>query len=49
MYFFLTIVDDYSKHTWVFLMKNKSETRYLLNSSVAHVQTQFGKRIKVMN
>jgi len=29
-------------------MKNKSETKYLLNSFVAHVQTQFGKRIKVI-
>jgi len=46
--YFLKIVDDYSKHTWVFLMKNKSGTRHLLNSFVAHVQTQFGKRIKVI-
>ena len=28
--YFLTIVDDFSRHTWVYLMKNKSETRDLL-------------------
>jgi histone deacetylase 1/2 len=25
--YFLTAVDDYSRHTWIILMKNKSETR----------------------
>lgn len=24
--YFLTIVDDYTRHTWIFLMKLKSET-----------------------
>jgi len=27
-------VDDHSRHTWVFLMKNKSETRSLFNDFV---------------
>jgi len=34
--YFLILFDDHSKHTWVFLMKNKSETRSLLNNFVIY-------------
>lgn len=34
-HYFLTIVDDYSKCTWLFLMQNKSETRLLLKSFIS--------------
>lgn len=46
--FFLTIVDDYSRGTWVYLMKHKSETCSLLVSFVHLVETQFNKRVKVI-
>jgi len=41
--YFLKIVDDFSRHTWIFLIKNKSETGSLLNNFVMHVKNQFNK------
>ena len=38
---FLTIVDDYSRFTWVFFMHHKSETQHLLVNFFSFVQTQF--------
>jgi len=46
--FFLTIVDDYSRFTWLFLMKSKSETRNLLSNFLAYVHTQFNTKIKTL-
>ena len=34
--FFLTIVDDYTRCTWLFLMNHKSETQHLLESLHLH-------------
>ena len=45
--YFLTIVDDCTKLTWVYLMKSKSKTRHLLQSFYTMIKTQFGKSIKV--
>ncbi|PNY04279.1 peptide transporter PTR2 [Trifolium pratense] len=39
--YFLSIVDDKSRFTWLHFMKNKSETASLLKSFIAYVQTQF--------
>jgi len=39
--YFLTIVDDYSRFTWVFFMHHKSETQHLLSNFFSFVQTQF--------
>jgi transposase InsO family protein len=39
--YFLTIVDDYSRFTWVFFIHHKSETQYLLANFFSFVQTQF--------
>ncbi|KAJ0008304.1 hypothetical protein Pint_29598 [Pistacia integerrima] len=39
--YFLTIVDDYSRFTWVFFMHHKSETQHLLINFFSFVQTQF--------
>jgi len=36
--YFLTIVDDISRHMWVHLKKNKSEIRDLLRHFVTHVK-----------
>jgi hypothetical protein len=45
-HYFLTIVDDYSRATWVYLMKTKGETQQLLQSFFNLVVTQFGVQIK---
>jgi len=37
--FFFTIIDDYTKHTWVYLMKTKGETRLFLSNFVLYVKT----------
>lgn len=46
--FVLTMVDDYTRYTWTYLMKNKSKTRNLLISFVTVVQNQFSKNIKTI-
>ncbi|CAN1254135.1 Retrovirus-related Pol polyprotein from transposon RE2 [Linum perenne] len=39
--YFLTVLDDYSRCVWVFLINNKGETRALVQSFCSMVQTQF--------
>jgi transposase InsO family protein len=46
--FFLSIVDDYTRFTWVHLMKSKSQTRSLIKSFFNLVQTQFNLKIKCL-
>jgi len=46
--YFLTLVDDHSRHTWMFIMKNKSETRSLFNDFVKYARTQFSKNVKII-
>lgn len=46
--YFLTIVDDHSRNTWVYLMKHKSEARKLLINFIILVENQFGKRVKTV-
>lgn len=45
-HFFLTIVDDYTRGTWVYLLKDKSETGNILVTFHNMVRTQFNKKIK---
>ncbi|KAJ0790830.1 putative RNA-directed DNA polymerase [Helianthus annuus] len=44
--FFLTIVDDYSRAVWTYLIKHKSDAGECLINFQRHVKTQFGKMIK---
>jgi hypothetical protein len=44
--FFLTIVDDYSRGTWVYLMKHKNQTATMLVNFYNMVKTQFNVCIK---
>ena len=46
--FFLTIVDDATRSTWVYLMKAKSDVKHLLISFYNMVYTQFNTGIKVI-
>jgi hypothetical protein len=45
-HYFLTIVDDYTRFTWIFLMKFKSETQGLLKLFITFVHTQFNCQVK---
>ncbi|KAK0588592.1 hypothetical protein LWI29_002973 [Acer saccharum] len=45
-YYFLTIVDDYTRFTWIFLMRHKNEAQSLLKRFFSYVCTQFESRIK---
>ncbi|KAJ0534271.1 putative RNA-directed DNA polymerase [Helianthus annuus] len=44
--YFLTIVDDFSRAVWVYLIKHKSEASDCLMNFYKMVKTQFGKAIK---
>ncbi|XP_019166927.1 PREDICTED: uncharacterized protein LOC109162697 [Ipomoea nil] len=46
--YFLTIVDDYSRYTWIHLLKTKSETRAVIKSFHKYVQTQYSANIKIL-
>ena len=46
--FFLTIVDDATRSTWVYLMKAKSDVKHLLISFYNMIYTQFDTGIKVI-
>ena len=46
--YFLTLADDYSRCTWVFLMKYKSETSSLIQSFYNLIFTQFKLPTKVI-
>ncbi|XP_019462962.1 PREDICTED: uncharacterized protein LOC109361889 [Lupinus angustifolius] len=44
--YFLTIVDDISRFTWLFFMKQKSETSQLVRQFVTYIETQFHLTVK---
>lgn len=44
--YFLTVIDDKSRNTWIFLMKHKHETRNLAQSFVQMAETQFNARVE---
>ena len=46
--YFLTIEDDFTRSTWVYLMKHKSDTRDLLVKFIHMVETQFNSRVKIV-
>ena len=46
--YFFTIVDDYSRYTWVFPLKQKSKVVKILEDFVVFIQTQFESGIKVI-
>jgi hypothetical protein len=46
--YFLTIVDDHSRHTWLHLMKNKSKTCHLVRNFITYVENQFNTSVKII-
>jgi hypothetical protein len=46
--FFLTIVDDFSRYTWIYLMHSKYQTRSIVQSFFTMVATQFNIKIKTL-
>ncbi|XP_019447442.1 PREDICTED: uncharacterized protein LOC109348071 [Lupinus angustifolius] len=44
--YYLSIVDAYTKHTWIFLLKQKSETLSVFQYFLKFVHTQFNTTIK---
>ncbi|KAL2932871.1 Retrovirus-related Pol polyprotein from transposon RE1 [Bienertia sinuspersici] len=43
---FLAIVDDWTRHTWVFLIKNKSDVVSVMEHFLALIENQFGMSVK---
>ena len=46
--YFLTIVDDFSRCTWVYLLKLKSNTQFFIPNFANMVKTQFNRTIKTI-
>ena len=44
--YFLTILDDYSRVTWTFLLHNKMQVSKVISDFLALVETQFHKKNK---
>lgn len=44
--FFLTKVDDFSRYTWIFLMKNKLDVLSFIARLFTLIETQYGTSIK---
>jgi len=46
--YFLIVIDDYTRHTWISFIINKSETRTLLYNFVMYVKNQLDHNIKTI-
>ncbi len=46
--YFVTFIDDFSKNTWLYLMKNKSEVFSIFQSFTKFVENKFNKKLKVL-
>ena len=46
--YLLTIVDDCSRFSWVYLLKQKSQTQLILEQFCTMVETQFSKKIRAI-
>jgi hypothetical protein len=46
--YFLTIVDDFSRFTWIYLLQSKSQVRSLLQVFYQLIKTQFQVKIKII-
>ena len=46
--YFVTFIDDYSRCTWLFLMKNRAELYSIFQKFYAKILTQFNISIRVL-
>lgn len=46
--YFLTIMDDYSRTVWIYLLLEKSEVKTVLSEFISMVSRQFGKLVKTV-
>ena len=46
--YFLTILDDCTRHIWIVMLKNKSEASQKLKFFISMVDKQFDKKVKVI-
>ena len=46
--YFVTFIDDYSKYTWIYFLRSKSEVFSVFKTFVAYIETQFSSNIKVL-
>ena len=44
--YFMTIVDDHSRSTWIHLVKNKASAFATIQGFIQYVQTQFQVKVK---
>ena len=44
--YFVIFIDDYSRYSWIFPMKSRSEILPIYNNFAKMVETQFSKRVK---
>ncbi|XP_071704792.1 uncharacterized protein [Rutidosis leptorrhynchoides] len=44
--YFLTVVDDFSRCVWIYLIKHKDEVTHQIKSFVSFLETQFSKQVK---
>ena len=44
--YFVVFIDNYSRYSWIFPMKSRSEILPIYNNFAKMVETQFSKRIK---
>ena len=49
LHYFLTVVDDYMRFTWIFPMKHKDEAQPLIKRFFSYVSTQFESHIKMFS
>lgn len=46
--YFLSLIDDYSKYTVIYFLRNKSEVEVKIKEYIAMVENEFGKKPKVI-
>jgi len=46
--YFVTFIDDYSRFTWVYFLRSKSEVFSIFKKFLAYVETQFSTCIKIL-
>ena len=46
--YFFVFVDDYSRYSWIFHMKHRSELLQVYSNFAKMLETQFSKRIKIL-